>query len=169
MTVSVIRLIPIVVSMVLLFGAEPVRAADADYLTRSGRELFGNFCASCHGDAGRGNGRVAQTFPNGVPDLSLIARRHDGVFPRELVERIIDGRHVLAAHGTRTMPVWGEVLSYTNLGDPEAERAARIAMGRLADYLSLLQRSQVSAGAPVTSEGDKTISKSHGRPEEDQR
>jgi hypothetical protein len=90
-------------------------------------------------------------LPREVPDLSLIASRHGGVFPRDLVERIIDGRHVIAAHGARTMPIWGEELSRAAIGDPNAERATRIVTGRLADYLWLLQRPAVSAGAPVTS------------------
>ena len=38
------------------------------------------------------------------------------------------------------MPVWGEDLSRLEIGDPEAERATRIVIDRLADYLGQLQR-----------------------------
>ena len=50
------------------------------------------------------------------------------------------GRHVLAARGSRTMPVWGEDLTRLEIGDPNAERSTRIILGRLADYVWLLQK-----------------------------
>jgi len=125
-------------------------AIAADFVTMSGEELYATFCSSCHGAQGRGDGPVAKTLPQEVPDLTLFARRHGGDFPRDLAERIIDGRYVLAAHGTRTMPIWGEDLTRAAIGDPDAERATRVVTGRLADYLWLLQRPTAAAGAPVT-------------------
>lgn len=116
------------------------QAVAAEYVEMSGKELYGKFCASCHGVEGRGDGPVASHLNVEVPDLTLFARRHGGKFPRDLVDRIIDGRHIIGAHGTRTMPVWGEDFSRAELGDPNAERATRIVIGRLADYLWLLQR-----------------------------
>lgn len=116
------------------------QAIAADYVEMSGKELYMKFCASCHGAEGRGDGPVARHLNVEVPDLALFARRHGGKFPRDLVDRIIDGRHIIGAHGTRTMPVWGEDFSRAELGDPNAERATRIVIGRLADYLWLLQR-----------------------------
>ena len=115
-------------------------AWSADYVTLSGKDLYQRFCASCHGLEGGGDGPVAGSLSVEVPDLSRFARRHSGYFDRALVERIIDGRHVIAAHGTRTMPVWGEDLSRAYLGDPNAERAARLAIVRLADYVWSLQK-----------------------------
>lgn len=122
-------------------------ALAADYVGMSGQELYMRFCASCHGTDGRGDGPVASELKVEVPDLTSIARRRGGTFPRELIDRIIDGRHVIAAHGTRTMPVWGEDFSRSGIGDPDAERAARIIMGRLVDYLSQLQRPTQPSGA----------------------
>jgi mono/diheme cytochrome c family protein len=121
----------------LTFG---VPAHAADYASMSGKDLYKRFCAACHGIKGEGDGPVAGSLNVEVPDLTLIARRAGGVFPRERILRIIDGRHIFAAHGTRTMPVWGEDLSRLNLGDPNAEREAQIVMSRLADYLWQLQR-----------------------------
>ena len=124
--------------MLCLFAS--TQALGAEYVDLSGKDLYQKFCASCHGVEGRGDGPVAQHLNVEVPDLALLARRHGGKFPRDLVDRIIDGRHIIGAHGTRTMPVWGQELSRAELGDPDAERATRIVIGRLADYVWLLQR-----------------------------
>ena len=122
---------------VLLYGAP---ALPADYVAMSGKDLYQRFCASCHGAEGRGDGPVAASFRVEVPDLTLIARRTGGVYPRDRVARIIDGRYILGAHGSRTMPVWGEDLSRLELGNPDAERATRVVIGRLADYVWQLQK-----------------------------
>lgn len=117
-----------------------VAASAADYVTMSGQELYVRFCASCHGATGRGDGPVAKSLKVEVPDLTLIARRAGGAYRRDRIERIIDGRHVIAAHGSRTMPVWGEDFSRSELGSPDAERATRLIIARLADYVWLLQK-----------------------------
>jgi mono/diheme cytochrome c family protein len=126
----------------LLLLAAPAAFA-ADYVAMSGEDLYRRFCAACHGSGGRGDGPVAASFKVEVPDLTLIARRSGGLYPRDRVARIIDGRYILGAHGTRTMPVWGEDLSRLELGNPDAERATRIVIGRLADYVWQLQKSEV--------------------------
>jgi hypothetical protein len=59
---------------------------------------------------------------------------------RERIVRIIDGRYIIGAHGTRVMPVWGEDLTRLEIGNPDAERSAQIIIGRLADYVRSLQR-----------------------------
>lgn len=124
----------------------------ADLPAMSGQELYRRFCASCHGVGGQGDGPVASALSVEVPDLTLIARRHGGTFPRGLIERIIDGRHILGAHGTRTMPIWGEELARSQIGDPDAERVTRTVTTRLADYLWSLQR---SASSPQNAVGHK--------------
>jgi mono/diheme cytochrome c family protein len=128
------------VAIALCAFALPLTAYAADDVGKSGKELFGRYCASCHGVSGRGDGPVAKSLATEVPDLTRFAQRHGGFFDRELVERVIDGRHVIGAHGTRTMPVWGEDLSIANLGDPDAERGSRVVIVRLADYVWQLQR-----------------------------
>lgn len=115
-------------------------AWSADYVAMSGEDLYQRFCASCHGAQGRGDGPVAASFKIEVPDLTLIARRANNAYPRDRVVRIIDGRHIIGAHGSRTMPVWGEDLSRFEVGNPDAERATRIVIDRIADYLRQLQK-----------------------------
>jgi len=120
-------------------------ALAADLPAMSGQDLYRRFCASCHGVSGRGDGPVASTLRVEVPDLTLIARRHGGTFPRDLIERVIDGRHILGAHGTRTMPIWGEELARSRIGDPDAEGVTRTVTTRFADYVWSLQRPSSSS------------------------
>lgn len=122
----------------LLMHVSPSDAAD--YVSMSGKDLYLRFCASCHGVDGAGDGPVADSLKVEVPDLRLLARRAGGTFPRERVIRIIDGRHIIGAHGTRTMPIWGEDFSRLEPGDPDAQRATQTVISKLADYLLQLQR-----------------------------
>jgi mono/diheme cytochrome c family protein len=115
-------------------------AWSADYAAMSGEDLYRRFCASCHGSEGRGDGPVAPSLRVEVPDLTQTARRVPGTDVRERIVRIIDGRYIIGAHGTRVMPVWGEDLTRLEIGNPDAERSAQIIIGRLADYVRSLQR-----------------------------
>ena len=115
-------------------------AAAADYTSMSGEQLYRRFCASCHGVQGRGDGPVAASFRVEVPDLTQTASRMHGADVRERIVRIIDGRYIIGAHGSRIMPVWGEDMARLEIGNPEAERASQIMIGRLADYVTSLQR-----------------------------
>lgn len=135
------------VTGLMLLGtvAGPVHASE--FLLMSGKELYGRFCTSCHGDEGRGDGPVARFLNVEVPDLTLIARRQGGKYPYERIEKIIDGRFIIGAHGTRTMPVWGEELGRAQLGDPKAEEVTRTAVERLSDYLWTIQK--VGPDAPI--------------------
>lgn len=109
----------------------------ADY---SGEELFGRFCASCHGEKAHGDGPVARSLNTVVPDLTLIRARY-GDFPAMLIRDTIDGRGVdIRAHGTRAMPVWGYEFWVEEGGDVVAQNAVREAINKLVDYLRTIQR-----------------------------
>lgn len=78
-----------------------------------GRMLYVRYCQSCHGPDGRGDASVAEALAERPPDLTTLARRHEGWFPERGVQEVVDGRH--AAHGTRKMPVWGHLLTRDEL------------------------------------------------------
>lgn len=92
----------------------------------SGAYLYRVFCASCHGENGNGDGPVADTLRRPPADLTRISARAGGVFPRNQVIAIIDGRKPVPGHGSAEMPVWGDVLRATQ-GSDEAIIARRIA------------------------------------------
>jgi mono/diheme cytochrome c family protein len=132
--------------VVWAFALSSEHSLAADYAAMSGKDLYIRFCAACHGESGGGDGPVSKSLSVETPDLTLIARRHGGKFPREQIERIIDGRAIIGAHGSRTMPVWGEDLSRLEMGNPDAERMTETIITRLADYLQSLQRPAAPAG-----------------------
>ena len=79
-------------------------------LPLDGGKIFSNYCASCHGAKGNGDGPVAPALKAKVPDLSTLARRNGGTFPALRVRGIIAGDKRYAAHGSQEMPVWGPIF-----------------------------------------------------------
>jgi mono/diheme cytochrome c family protein len=115
----------------------------ADDLTRSGEADFNMYCADCHGEDGRGNGPRAFGLSIPPPDLTKLAQRHDGKFPREQVIALIDGRASVSAHGSREMPVWGtwfKIEAEEGLGGAEGDEGSiRKRINVLVDYLTSIQ------------------------------
>lgn len=105
----------------------------------SGEEIFGRFCASCHGAEARGDGPVSRSLNVAVPDLTTISVRYGG-FPALLIRDVIDGRGIdMRAHGTREMPVWGYEFWVEEGGDVTAQRIVRDAINKLVEYLQSVQ------------------------------
>jgi mono/diheme cytochrome c family protein len=103
----------------------------------AGAQLFREYCASCHGVSGRGDGPVAGHLRKAPPDLTRYSARNDGVFPSERLRQIIDGTGV-GAHGDRDMPVWGDAFRAARDGlTPEAAKRRIDAIVR---HLGLIQQ-----------------------------
>ena len=121
--------------------AQPTQASGLEpFLSYSGADLFQRFCASCHGSSGHGDGPVARSLKVLIPDLTELTQRAGGHFPARRVQEIIDGRAVLPAHGTRSMPVWGYEFEAQVPPDQPGRATAQRLIDRLADYLSSIQR-----------------------------
>jgi mono/diheme cytochrome c family protein len=74
----------------------------------TGQAEFRDHCAACHGVTGLGDGPIGPLLKTPAPNLALISERNGGKFPFQKVYEIIAGTQVLAAHGSRDMPLWGE-------------------------------------------------------------
>ncbi len=105
----------------------------------SGADLYREFCATCHGANAHGDGPVAPSLKQKVPDLTLLTRRHGGTFPREEIHRIIDGRSTPRVHGSADMPVWG--WEFYGFEGEDAVRRQRVAelIDQLVGYLQSIQ------------------------------
>jgi mono/diheme cytochrome c family protein len=77
----------------------------------SGKLMYANYCAPCHGIDGKGNGPVALVLKKQPADLSGLSRNNRGKFPTEHVMAVIQFGAANSAHGVAEMPVWGPILS----------------------------------------------------------
>src|SRR5664279_3185858 len=105
-----------------------------------GRSLYQPSCAICHGIDGKGKGPLSEQLKVAPTDLTVLAKKNNGVFPVSAIYETIDGRKVIAAHGTREMPIWGAYNRDELLDpyyDPEAMVQTRILT--IIDYLNRIQ------------------------------
>ena len=98
--------------------------------------MFHEYCAVCHGTEGRGDGPAMDALKKRPADLTQLARKNDGKFPEIQVMNFITGYDVVAAHGTRDMPVWGELFRSL---DPDHQGIAEIRVHVLVEYIKTLQ------------------------------
>jgi mono/diheme cytochrome c family protein len=101
-----------------------------------GDNLYKTYCASCHGENGKGNGPMAAWMKVAPPDLTRIAEHNGGKFPLARVDRIISGEEAVpSGHGARGMPVWGPVFSQVT----RDQDLGRVRVDNLARYLRDIQ------------------------------
>lgn len=110
----------------------PVRQTSA----ASGPEMYKTYCAVCHGVDGKGNGPAAAALKVAASDLTTLAAKNGGKYPALRVAAILRGENALAAHGSKEMPIWGDVFRSMSSGS-ESEMQQRIA--NLSKYVESLQ------------------------------
>jgi mono/diheme cytochrome c family protein len=110
-SVFVLGLAIVPTAMIAVDREEQAKPPQQDY--NSGAYLYRTFCASCHGERGKGDGPVAPLLVTRPPDLTTIAARAAGRFNQPEVFAAIDGRRRVRGHGPAEMPVWGDVLKAT--------------------------------------------------------
>ena len=79
----------------------------------SGAYMYKAFCSRCHGDSGTGDGVVRDLLRRPPGDLTRMAERAGGVFPRDQAYRSIAGQPALPGHLDRDMPVFADVFRIT--------------------------------------------------------
>jgi len=100
-----------------------------------GPQLFRAYCASCHGTDAKGKGPAATALKVPPPDLTQLAKRNRGNFPEVRVRKAITGEEVLAAHGSREMPIWGPILHQI---EADVDRG-NVRLDNLVKYLRSIQ------------------------------
>jgi len=87
----------------------------------SGKEMFREYCAVCHGVAGKGDGPAAAALKVPPTDLTQLAARNGGKFDDAKVQYLIKGEaDEPIAHGTKDMPVWGAIFEQSGHSDAVA-------------------------------------------------
>jgi len=76
----------------------------------SGAQMFKEYCASCHGADGRGNGPAVGFLKTPPPDLRMMALRNNGKYPSLQVKAMLTFGPGSKAHGALDMPTWGPLF-----------------------------------------------------------
>ncbi len=103
----------------------------------SGSEMYKSYCAVCHGTDGKGNGPAAAALKVPATDLTALAQKNSGKYPALKVAAVIRGEDQMAAHGSKEMPIWGN-LFWNMSGGHEAEVQQRVT--NLNKYIESLQK-----------------------------
>ena len=117
-------------------GARLMRTADEPQ-SLTGQKLYASYCAVCHGADAKGGGSFTPQLKFPPPDLTRIAKRNGGTFPRMHVAEVIDGEFRKPAHGSSDMPVWGPIFRSVAHGRHDS---AQRRINRLVKYLESLQQ-----------------------------
>jgi len=130
-----------VIAVAALSSAAMTGRADARDLSVGAAE-YQLSCAGCHGMRGRGNGPMAGALTRKPTDLTKLEEANDYQFPYLKVFQVIDGRAMMADHGTREMPVWGRRY-VEDIGDSRgpygSETAVRERIEALVRHVQSLQ------------------------------
>jgi len=114
----------------------PAKKAPAEQTSAvSGPELFHSYCASCHGQNGKGNGPAVQALKTAPPDLTRLSKKNGGQFPAEHVMNVLSNESEYPVHGSKDMPIWGPI--FRKLGADQS--LGRLRAHNVTDYLKSIQ------------------------------
>jgi len=102
----------------------------------SGPEMYTAYCAACHGNDGKGGGPAAEALKVPPPDLTVLARKNGGKYPSDHVTSAIQGDLHMPAHGSKEMPVWGNLFWGMSQGHSSE---VQLRVGNLNKYIESLQ------------------------------
>jgi cytochrome c553 len=105
---------------------KPVAASNAG-------KMFDTYCAVCHGKDAKGNGPAAASLKKAPADLTKLTANNNGTYPEVHVKRFIEGADETPAHGTRDMPMWGDLFNSLD------RNTSQIRVQALSDYIKGLQ------------------------------
>lgn len=129
-------------TLVLALLAVP---APADAAPDQGKADFDRLCAPCHGTDGRGDGPQAPQLAKKPADLTMVTQKY-GAFPAQKVFETIAGLDMPEGHGTREMPIWGDVFVTEQVGRStrveDAMKASDDASRRIAGLVKYVQSIQ---------------------------
>ncbi len=111
---------------------EPIKGSNPS----NGAEMFKQYCAVCHGPAGKGDGPAAADLKTKPADLSMLAKQNGGKFPQDHVVEVLRNGVKAPAHGTAEMPTWGPLFSSVSSKD---EGIVSMRISNLTAYIKTLQ------------------------------
>jgi mono/diheme cytochrome c family protein len=102
----------------------------------TGRDSFEFYCAACHGKTGKGDGPIVPALKTRPTDLTSLARRNGGSFPRDRVLGVVTGTgRPVTAHGSSDMPPWGPIFRGLDPSEPRV----RLRIENIVTHVETLQ------------------------------
>jgi mono/diheme cytochrome c family protein len=103
----------------------------------SGKQMFVDYCAACHGVDGKGNGPAASALNcKALPDLTTIAKRHNEKSAALEVQSVLRFGAESKVHGTSDMPVWGPLFRSLKSDD----NIVKLRISNVSEYVDSLQQ-----------------------------
>ncbi len=102
----------------------------------SGKEMFTQYCAPCHGAEGKGNGPAASSMKSLPTDLTMLAKKNDGKFPAAKIASTLNFGSTVGSHGSADMPVWGPLFHSL---DKYHDSVVQQRVSNLVGYIETLQ------------------------------
>ena len=127
----------------VFFVANTVSAGSNDLIPNSKATAdYINYCASCHGVSGTGDGPMASDLKAKPSDLTVLAKNNGGNFPFLKLRRIIDGSYTtgtLRGHSSNEMPIWGDAFRREESLGGNSYIATQARIMNILDYISMIQ------------------------------
>jgi len=111
---------------------EPIKQTSA----ASGKEMYTQYCASCHGADAKGNGPAAAAMKAPPTDLTQLAKTHEGKYPASMVAATLKFGGGPGVHGSADMPVWGPLFQSL---DKYHDAVVQQRISNLVSYIETLQ------------------------------
>src|SRR5689334_21242052 len=102
----------------------------------SGREMFEDYCAACHGKSGKGDGPAAADLKSRPVELTRLTSNNHGKFPEDRVTEVMLAGRQICAHGSKDMPIWGDLFRSLNPGRADV---VQLRIANLTDYIQSIQ------------------------------
>lgn len=96
--------------------------------------MYTEYCAVCHGTEGKGDGPAASALKKRPSDLTMLSQANHGSFPDKKVANAIRGDMNVPAHGSKDMPIWGDL--FKSIGN---DSSIQLRIANLTDYVKTLQ------------------------------
>ena len=143
--------VTMVVALVTSAAAARATAGD-DPAIAQGKQLYGEYCASCHGPGGKGDGPDAAKLDKKLNDLTQLAKQNGGKFPFYEVMLTISNRPPtgqnqdaslpgsMTSHAGSNMPSWGKLFAQQEGSTPldlQLQTTGKIML--ITEYLQSIQ------------------------------
>jgi hypothetical protein len=104
----------------------------------SGKQMFKDYCTTCHGMDGKGDGPAAELLEVRTPDLTTIAKRHHTRSTALFISEFLRNR-TCQTNGRINLPVWGR---YFREHDPDQIHHTFTSMRiyNLSNYVDFIQQ-----------------------------